>query len=82
MNDMRDLENGFKREPLGVGVGDVLPEREVLRKYEIDTPCRVVRYPNPGRDGYEAFVVDACDRLLGGFWYLQDAVEYVERLNP
>jgi len=33
MNDMRDLENGFKREPLGVGVGDSLPEpdaREAL----------------------------------------------------
>lgn len=25
MNDMRDLENGFRREPLGVGAGDWLP---------------------------------------------------------
>lgn len=30
MNDMRDLENGFKREPLGVGVGDWLPGERAL----------------------------------------------------
>lgn len=80
MNDMRDLENGFKREPLGAGVGDwgPVPSREDVARaiYEpeaqpvIDEQAERITGPRPwewlSEAGREYYLARA-DALLALF---------------
>lgn len=59
-------------------------EAKEYRDYKLALPLRAIDYVSRLDNTYgmyEAMVYDADDHLIAGFWFAQDAVEFVEMKN-